>query len=91
MCRCVDVCPSQCLVNVLKSLVYWEKLRREAKQNKDKQSIHEEVSSEDPQADTSNGSANTFEKVKAQKSTIEAAISEVFISPINTKQEISLT
>ncbi|KAK1413426.1 hypothetical protein QVD17_35199 [Tagetes erecta] len=66
----------QCLVNVLKSLVDWEKLRREAKQNKDKQSIHEEVSSEDRQADNGNESADTFEKVKAQKSTIEAAISE---------------
>ncbi|XP_076950477.1 brefeldin A-inhibited guanine nucleotide-exchange protein 5-like [Bidens hawaiensis] len=66
----------QCLVSVLKSLVDWEKLRREAKQNKDKQSIQEEVSSEDVKAKDSNGSANNFEKVKAQKSTIEAAISE---------------
>ncbi|KAJ0948550.1 putative Sec7 domain, mon2, dimerization and cyclophilin-binding domain, Sec7 domain superfamily [Helianthus annuus] len=66
----------QCLVNVLKSLVDWEKLRREAKQNKDKQSNNEQVSSEDSKAKDSNGSANIFEKVKAQKSTIEAAISE---------------
>ncbi|MFS7906464.1 putative guanine nucleotide exchange factor [Helianthus anomalus] len=75
----------QCLVNVLKSLVDWEKLRREAKQNKDKQSNNEQVSSEDSKAKDSNGSANIFEKVKAQKSTIEAAISEVFNAPINTK------
>ncbi|KAL8204443.1 hypothetical protein R6Q57_010066 [Mikania cordata] len=67
----------QCLVNVLKSLVEWEKLRREAKQNIDKQSIHEEVSSVDSKEDNNNGLANNFEKVKAQKSTIEAAISEV--------------
>ncbi|KAD5802636.1 hypothetical protein E3N88_13996 [Mikania micrantha] len=66
----------QCLVNVLKSLVEWEKLRREAKQNIDEQSIHEEVSSVDSKEENNNGLANNFEKVKAQKSTIEAAISE---------------
>ncbi|KAK9058254.1 hypothetical protein SSX86_023094 [Deinandra increscens subsp. villosa] len=66
----------QCLVNVLKSLVDWEKLRREAKQNKDKQSIYEEVLSEDSTANNDDGLADIFEKVKAQKSTIEAAISE---------------
>ncbi|KVI00546.1 Armadillo-like helical [Cynara cardunculus var. scolymus] len=66
----------QCLVNVLKSLVDWEKLRRESKQNKDEQSIHEDVPSGDSNAKESNGLANNFEKVKAQKSTMEAAISE---------------
>lgn len=65
-------------MNVLKSLVDWEKLRREAKQNTDKQSVHEDVSDLESKPDNSNGSANNFEKVKAQKSTMEAAISEVY-------------
>ncbi|PWA58406.1 sec7 domain-containing protein [Artemisia annua] len=66
----------QCLVNVLKSLVDWEKLRRDAKLNKVKQSIHEDVPLEDSEEMNSNDEANNFEKVKAQKSTMEAAISE---------------
>nr|GEV84373.1 brefeldin A-inhibited guanine nucleotide-exchange protein 5 [Tanacetum cinerariifolium] len=66
----------QCLVNVLKSLVDWEKLRREAKLHKDKQSIHDDVMLEDSEETNSNDEANNFEKVKAQKSTMEAAISE---------------
>ncbi|KAJ9558540.1 hypothetical protein OSB04_013154 [Centaurea solstitialis] len=66
----------QCLVNVLKSLVDWEKLRRESKQNKDKQSIHEDAPSGDSNAKESIGLVDNLEKVKAQKSTMEAAISE---------------
>ncbi|PWA80365.1 sec7 domain-containing protein [Artemisia annua] len=67
----------QCLVNVLKSLVDWEKLRRDAKLNKVKQSIHEDVPLEDSEEMNSNDEANNFEKAKAQKSTMEAAISEI--------------
>lgn len=68
-------------MNVLKSLVEWESLRRESKQNKDKerQSVHGDVTPCDSKAKDSNGLTSNFEKVKAQKSTMEAAISEVFI------------
>ncbi|KAL4561395.1 hypothetical protein LXL04_033561 [Taraxacum kok-saghyz] len=68
----------QCLVNVLKSLVDWERIRRESKQNKDKQSesVHGDVTPRHSKAKDNNGSTSTFEKVKAQKSTMEAAISE---------------
>ncbi|XP_071688034.1 brefeldin A-inhibited guanine nucleotide-exchange protein 5-like [Rutidosis leptorrhynchoides] len=66
----------QCLVNVLKSLVDWEKLCREEKHNKDNQFIHEDGLDSDSEANNNNGSANSFEKLKAQKSTMEAAISE---------------
>ncbi|CAI9269082.1 unnamed protein product [Lactuca saligna] len=68
----------QCLVNVLKSLVEWESLRRESKQNKDKdrKSVHGDVTPHDSKAKDSNGLTSNFEKVKAQKSTMEAAISE---------------
>ncbi|KAI3739034.1 hypothetical protein L2E82_29391 [Cichorium intybus] len=62
----------QCLVNVLKSLVDWENMRRESKQNKDKQSVHGDV----PPGDSKAKDNSNFEKVKAQKSTMEAAISE---------------
>lgn len=68
-------------MNVLKSLVDWEKLCREAKQNKEI-SIHEDASAGDSEAKNSNDSANNFEKVKTQKSTMEAAISEVFNVPL---------
>nr|XP_043611760.1 brefeldin A-inhibited guanine nucleotide-exchange protein 5-like [Erigeron canadensis] len=64
----------QCLVNVVKSLVSWEKLRREVKKHKDKQAIDNDVS--DGDANNINDLTNDFEKVKAQKSTMEAAISE---------------
>lgn len=58
----------QCLVSVLKSLVDWEKLRRESKQNEDHKSVEEDSSAAESQGN--------FEKVKAHKSTMEAAISE---------------
>ncbi|KAL4585943.1 hypothetical protein LXL04_010570 [Taraxacum kok-saghyz] len=64
----------QCLVSVLKSLVDWEKLRRESKQSEDQKSIEEDSSLSESQV--SGDVANNFEKVKAHKSTMEAAISE---------------
>ncbi|CAK9161194.1 unnamed protein product, partial [Ilex paraguariensis] len=71
----------QCLVNVLKSLVDWEKSRRAAeKQSKGKQaeqSFEEEISARDSTGiKLKEDLPNNFEKVKAHKSTMEAAISE---------------
>nr|GEW55432.1 putative reverse transcriptase domain-containing protein [Tanacetum cinerariifolium] len=54
--------------SVLKSLVDWDKLRRESKQNEEQKSIEENSSAAESQGN--------FEKVKAHKSTMEAAISE---------------
>lgn len=68
----------QCLVSMLKSLVDWEKSRRESdKQRKDSLSLEEEVSARE--SDETKGREdlpNNFEKLKAHKSTMEAAISE---------------
>ncbi|KAF2579185.1 hypothetical protein F2Q68_00004946 [Brassica cretica] len=66
----------QCLVNVLKSLVDWEKIRREAENstrhvNEDSDSAREPVETKSREDVPSN-----FEKAKAHKSTMEAAISE---------------
>ncbi|KAA8523374.1 hypothetical protein F0562_009797 [Nyssa sinensis] len=62
----------QCLVNVLKSLVDWEKSLRECKQ-----SFEDEVSARESDENRSREDLpSNFEKVKAQKSTMEAAISE---------------
>lgn len=70
----------QCLVSVLKSLVDWEKLRRESKQSEDQKSIEEDSSNADSQVKSD--VANNFEKVKAHKSTMEAAISEFNRHPV---------
>ncbi|KAF5761248.1 putative Sec7 domain, mon2, dimerization and cyclophilin-binding domain, Sec7 domain superfamily [Helianthus annuus] len=70
----------QCLVSVLKSLVDWEKLRRESKQNEDQKSVEEDSSATESQ-DTGDV-ANNFEKTKAHKSTMEAAISEFNRHPV---------
>ncbi|GKC64773.1 brefeldin A-inhibited guanine nucleotide-exchange protein 5, partial [Tanacetum coccineum] len=64
----------QCLVSVLKSLVDWEKLRRESNQNEEQISIEENSSAAESQGN--------FEKVKAHKSTVEAAISEFNRHPV---------
>lgn len=68
----------QCLVSVLKSLVDWEKSRRESeKQSKGNLNLEEEVSA--GESDKNKGKEdlpNNFEKAKAHKSTMEAAISE---------------
>uniref|UniRef100_A0A5B6ZVK9 Putative brefeldin A-inhibited guanine nucleotide-exchange protein 5 n=1 Tax=Davidia involucrata TaxID=16924 RepID=A0A5B6ZVK9_DAVIN len=68
----------QCLVNVLKSLVDWEKSLREfEKQSKGKKSFEEEVSArESDEIRSREDLPSNFEKVKAHKSTMEAAISE---------------
>ncbi|GAA0168592.1 guanyl-nucleotide exchange factor [Lithospermum erythrorhizon] len=66
----------QCLVNVLKSLVDWEKSQRESKERKSEHSS-EEVSAGEPSNVTGReDTPNNFEKLKAHKSTIEAAVSE---------------
>ncbi|GJW27477.1 brefeldin A-inhibited guanine nucleotide-exchange protein 5-like protein isoform X1 [Tanacetum coccineum] len=64
----------QCLVSVLKSLVDWEKLRRESNQNEEQISIEKNSSAAESQGN--------FEKVKAHKSTMEAAISEFNHHPV---------
>lgn len=66
----------QCLVNVLKSLVDWERIRREAENstrhvNEDSDSAGEPIETKSREDVPSN-----FEKAKAHKSTMEAAISE---------------
>ncbi|KAL0340812.1 UNVERIFIED_CONTAM: Brefeldin A-inhibited guanine nucleotide-exchange protein 5 [Sesamum radiatum] len=68
----------QGLVNVLKSLVLWEKSHRESeKQNMGKESIEEEVSPrESDESKSREGSPSNFEKLKAHKSTIEAVVTE---------------
>ncbi|KAK1263102.1 Brefeldin A-inhibited guanine nucleotide-exchange protein 5 [Acorus gramineus] len=69
----------QCLVSVLKSLVEWEKLRSGAEKHGNLiQSLEEEVSRE---PSVREDSPNQFEKAKAQKSTMEAAISEFNRNP----------
>ncbi|CAH9138892.1 unnamed protein product [Cuscuta epithymum] len=66
----------QCLVSVLKSLAEWEKQRREAgRANKGKQSSGEGMNKE-PIDIRGREEPTDFEKLKAHKSTIEAAISE---------------
>lgn len=70
----------QCLVNVLKSLVDWEKLKRESeKHGSIIKSLEEEVLAREPhhaEAKNREDVPNQFEKAKAHKSTMEAAISE---------------
>ncbi|KAJ0966984.1 hypothetical protein J5N97_023901 [Dioscorea zingiberensis] len=68
----------QCLVNVLKSLVDWEKLRRESRKHGNiTQSLEEKAFTQEPD-DLKNreDGSNQFQKAKAHKSTMEAAISE---------------
>ncbi|KAH7856207.1 hypothetical protein Vadar_033926 [Vaccinium darrowii] len=68
----------QCLVNVLKSLVDWEKTRREfEKRSNGKHSFEGEVSAREFDEMTIREDLhNNFEKAKAHKSTMEAVISE---------------
>lgn len=68
----------QCLVNVLKSLVDWEKTRRELeKRSNGKHSFEGEVSAREFDEMTIREDLhNNFEKAKAHKSTMEAVISE---------------
>ncbi|KAH8504679.1 hypothetical protein H0E87_012060 [Populus deltoides] len=68
----------QCLVNVLKSLLDWERSCRELeKKSKNTQSLEEEVSAREiAEVKGREDVPNNFEKAKAHKSTMEAAISE---------------
>ncbi|KAL3654009.1 Brefeldin A-inhibited guanine nucleotide-exchange protein 5 [Castilleja foliolosa] len=68
----------QGLVNILKSLVIWEKSHRETvKQNKHKESFEEDVSPrESDESKSREDSPSNFDKLSAHKSTIEAVISE---------------
>uniref|UniRef100_A0A2P2KPC1 Brefeldin A-inhibited guanine nucleotide-exchange protein 5 n=4 Tax=Rhizophora mucronata TaxID=61149 RepID=A0A2P2KPC1_RHIMU len=64
----------QCLVNVLKSLVDWEKACRESpKKNKSTQSLEEDSGRESGETKAREDMPNNFEKAKAHKSTMEAA------------------
>ncbi|KAM1178875.1 hypothetical protein ACFX13_018436 [Malus domestica] len=66
----------QCLVNVLKSLVDWEKSRGESEnQSNNTRSL-------DGEAKESVDVTSNFEKAKAHKSTLEAAISEFNRQPV---------
>ncbi|KAJ3670258.1 hypothetical protein LUZ60_010582 [Juncus effusus] len=67
----------QCLVSIIKSLVDWEKAKRETtKQNSEAQSVeNEDVSSSSKERSTEEGLSH-FEKAKAHKSTLETAVSE---------------
>ncbi|KAI3459082.1 hypothetical protein Pfo_015745 [Paulownia fortunei] len=80
----------QGLVNVLKSLVIWEKSHRESeKQNKDKESFEEEVSPRElDESKSREDSPSNFEKLKAYKSTIEAVISEFNREPTKGIQHL---
>ncbi|KAG9443870.1 hypothetical protein H6P81_015210 [Aristolochia fimbriata] len=65
----------QCLVNVLKSLVDWEKSQKEhEKRNNNMQFLEDDGGTDDLKG--REDVANQFEKAKAHKSTLEAAISE---------------
>lgn len=67
----------QCLVNVLKSLVDWERSHRD-KPSKSTQSLEEEVpAGESVEVKSREDMQNNFERAKAHKSTMEAAITEV--------------
>lgn len=68
----------QCLVSVIKSLLDWERSCREVeKKSKNTQSLEEEVSAREiAEVKGREDVPNNFEKAKAHKSTMEAAISE---------------
>ncbi|EEF46181.1 guanine nucleotide-exchange, putative [Ricinus communis] len=73
----------QCLVNVLKSLVDWEKLCRESEEKiKRTQSLEELSSGESVETKGREDVPNNFEKAKAHKSTMEAAIGEFNRKPM---------
>lgn len=69
-----NLCTSilQCLVNVLKSLVDWEKARKESKEQNNLDGVSDRESLEMKKEDV----PSNFEKAKAHKSSLEAAISE---------------
>lgn len=65
----------QCLVNVIKSLVDWEKTQQES-QRKKQSSEEENLAKDFGESKGREELPSNFEKMKAQKSTIEAAVSE---------------
>lgn len=71
--------PFQCLVNVLKSLVDWEKSHREPnKKSRSSQSDDGDASArESVEVKNKEDVTSNFEKAKAHKSTLEASIAEV--------------
>ncbi|XP_021277449.1 brefeldin A-inhibited guanine nucleotide-exchange protein 5 [Herrania umbratica] len=67
----------QCLVNVLKSLVDWEKSRRQPERKRGRNLSPEEDSTrESVEIKSREDVTSNFEKAKAHKSTMESAISE---------------
>ncbi|XVF35229.1 hypothetical protein REPUB_Repub18cG0127500 [Reevesia pubescens] len=73
----------QCLVNVLKSLVDWEKSRRQPERKRGgSQSPEEDSGRESVEIKSREDVTSNFEKAKAHKSTMEAAISEFNRQPV---------
>ncbi|XP_022754739.1 brefeldin A-inhibited guanine nucleotide-exchange protein 5 isoform X2 [Durio zibethinus] len=73
----------QCLVNVLKSLVDWEKSRRQPERKRGgSQSVEEDYARESVEIKIREDVTSNFEKAKAHKSTMEAAISEFNRQPV---------
>ncbi|WVZ66373.1 hypothetical protein U9M48_015604 [Paspalum notatum var. saurae] len=69
----------QCLVSILKSLADWEKLRRDSSKEGSTVESHEDDASRSLAADETKSQVdgrNQFERAKAHKLTMEAAISE---------------
>ncbi|XP_062187526.1 brefeldin A-inhibited guanine nucleotide-exchange protein 5-like isoform X2 [Phragmites australis] len=69
----------QCLVNILKSLADWEQLRRDCAKEGSIVESHEEDASRSLTSDETKSQEddrNQFERAKAHKSTMEAAIAE---------------
>ncbi|XVF48806.1 hypothetical protein PTKIN_Ptkin03bG0218000 [Pterospermum kingtungense] len=73
----------QCLVNVLKSLVEWEKSRRQSERKRGgSKSLEEDSAGESVVVKSREDVTSNFEKAKAHKSTMEAAISEFNRQPV---------
>ncbi|XVE97802.1 hypothetical protein REPUB_Repub03eG0050400 [Reevesia pubescens] len=73
----------QCLVSVLKSLVDWEKSRRQPERKRaGSQSPEEDMAGESVEIKSREEVTSNFEKAKAHKSTMEAAISEFNRQPV---------
>ncbi|KAH9621241.1 hypothetical protein KSS87_019631 [Heliosperma pusillum] len=67
----------QCLVNVFKSLVDWEKSHQDSEQKmKDGNSLDERSSKDSVEIEQIEDTSSDFEKAKAHKSTVEAAIAQ---------------
>ncbi|GLT74209.1 hypothetical protein SLA2020_460200 [Shorea laevis] len=73
----------QCLVNMLKSLVDWERSRRESeKLGQNSQSLEEELTRKSVEMRGREDVTSNFEKAKAHKTTTESAISEFNRNPV---------